>query len=70
MIARVAREPDKDELSDMVDAGATKANEILEGEVIWDGDHEEDGGPGARVWQRRMGYTPEQVGYTSSFAEF
>ena len=34
----------------MVDAGTTKANEVLKGEVIGDGDDEEEGRPRARVW--------------------
>lgn len=43
--------PDKDELGYMVDAGATKADEFLEGEVVGNGDDEEESRPGARVWK-------------------
>lgn len=44
--------PDKDKLGYVVDAGATEADEFLEGEVVGDSDDEEESGPGARVRKR------------------
>lgn len=53
----------------MVDAGPTESEEILEGEVIGDGDDEEDGGPGARVRQRRTNCGTEEVNNALSLVE-
>lgn len=61
--------PDEEELGDVVDAGVTEAYQIVEGEVVGDGDNEEKRGSGARIWKQRMRRTPEKVCYASAFGE-
>lgn len=53
----------------MVDAGPTETEEILEGEVIGDGDGEEAGGPGARVREHGTSNGAEQVNNALSLVE-
>lgn len=53
----------------MVDAGPTETEEILEGEVIGDGDGEEASGPGARVREHGTSNGAEQVNNAISLVE-
>ena len=53
----------------MIDSNFDEAEEVLEGEVIRNGDGEEDSGPGNRVRKRNMFEAPEEMGNSSSFPE-
>ena len=53
----------------MVDVRATESNEIVDGEVVGDGDDENESG--TRTWgrERRVGNASEQMQNASAFAE-
>lgn len=54
----------------MIDAGLAEADEVVEGEVVRDGDDEEESGSGARVWERGVRCASEEVSLAYAFAEF
>lgn len=45
--------PDEEKVIEVVKVGPTEPNEVVEGEVIGDGDDEDERGRGNGVWERR-----------------
>ncbi|XP_020966573.1 uncharacterized protein LOC110266380 [Arachis ipaensis] len=54
----------------MVEVGPAPANEVIEGEVIGNGENEDKRRARARAWDRGMTGAPEQVENPSSLPEF
>lgn len=50
--------------------GSTESNEVIEGEVIGDGDDEKMRGKRIGVWERGLRSGSEEVENASAFAEF
>ena len=53
-----------------VEVGSTEGNEVVEGEVVGDGEDEEERRKRGLGWERGMGRGSEQVDCASAFAEF
>ena len=53
-----------------VEVGSTEGNEVVEGEVVGDGEDEEERRKRGLGWERGMGRGSEQVECASAFAEF
>lgn len=49
---------------------STETNEVIEGEVIGDGDDEKERGKRTGVWERGFGSVSEEMENASAFAEF
>lgn len=54
----------------MIGARLAEVNEVIKGEVVRDGDDEEERGSRARVWERGVRCASEEVSFASALAEF
>lgn len=61
--------PYEEKLGDVVDASPAETDQVVKGEIVGDGDDEEERGSGARIWERGVGRTSEEVRHASAFVE-
>lgn len=55
---------------EVVEVGSAEGDEVVEGEVVRDGEDEEERGVGGWGWEGGVGRGSEQVECASAFAEF